>query len=189
MGTQPAEKDEPLARRAPDIQAALDVLGWRTRAYEQEDERLSLWHVNLYWAHLSWANLERADLGGANLRRADLRHAQLQRVDFWGAYLENADFEWANLKEANLKQAQLQGANLWGAHLEGAFLGGTDLKGAFLGEAYLKGVKPSAGEDFERLVEQLVSVKTLYRAILDPQLEERLKQRDRERYEWLTKTQ
>jgi Pentapeptide repeats (8 copies) len=97
MDTQPAEKDEPLAKRAPDIQAALDVLGWRTRAYEQEDERLSLWHVNLYRAHLSWANLERAYLGGANLRRADLRHAHLQRVDFWGAYLENADFEWANL--------------------------------------------------------------------------------------------
>jgi Pentapeptide repeats (8 copies) len=97
MGTQLSEPDDPIERRAPDIQAALDVLGWRTRAYEQEDERLSLWHVNLYRAHLSWANLERAYLGGANLRRADLRHAHLQRVDFWGAYLENADFEWANL--------------------------------------------------------------------------------------------
>lgn len=110
-----------LAARAPDVQAALTVLG-RLPATASETE---------YLFDLKKTELRGADLMGANLRDADLVGADL--VD---ASLVNADLRDANLVGANLVDAHLYGANLRGAHLEDANLRDADLDAADLEGAF-----------------------------------------------------
>ena len=62
--------------------------------------------IDLPFADLKGAHLEKTDLGGAVLRRADLEEA-----DLWGANLQGVDLSEANLQGANLSEADLQGAN------------------------------------------------------------------------------
>ena len=64
---------------------------------------------------------------------------------------------------ADLRGANLQGADLAGANLEGADLLGANLQGATLSHAILWLAK-------DLTIEQLATVKTLYRAKLDPPL-------------------
>jgi hypothetical protein len=92
----PIEQVPELQVRAPDVQAALTVLGRRQPAP---------------WPRGS------LDLDGTDLRKARLEYADLQ-----AASLLNANLQEAILDRANLQWAILDNANLQGAHLEGAQL-------------------------------------------------------------------
>lgn len=152
--SRPLEQD-----RATDIQAAITVLGRRTRYFQYgEDKRLDLFQANLrkmdlsqgHWeganfarAHLEGAILTEAHLEGAILTEARLEGAILGGVHLEGASLNGAHLEGAYLIEAHLEgatlsEAYLEGAGLHRAHLEGATLRGARLEGATLNEAHLE---------------------------------------------------
>jgi hypothetical protein len=114
--------DLPYLRfRAPDVQAAITVLGRRDLP-PGGGPPLELRDVDL----------RKGNIAGADLRGANFRGARLERM-----YLQDA-----RLEGANLSRARLQGANLHGTHLEGADLREANLRGAhFLSQAYLTGAK------------------------------------------------
>jgi uncharacterized protein YjbI with pentapeptide repeats len=106
-----------LRARAPDVQAAMTVLGRR---------QLPLGGASLLLL-----------LGGVDLRKANLIEANLEGADLSHAHLEGADLTGASLRGARLAHVHLEGACLRGANLEGAYLYGADLEGADLTHASL----------------------------------------------------
>lgn len=121
------------------------------------------------------ARLVRAKLWGADLMGADLTEADLTEADLW-----EADLREAKLTGAKLWGADLMGANLTGANLRGADLWGADLREADLQEANLREVdlrKAVLGGAEDLIIEQLSKVKTLYQAKLDPELEQKIKEK------------
>jgi len=120
------------AEPAPDIQAALTVVGHRPHRPERQ-------LIDLTSLHLTGAQLDNAYLPGANLTGADISRAQLAAAWLEGAALDGANLTGAYLVFANLTGAKLVGADLTGAKLEGAFLRGAKLEGAFLRGAHLAG--------------------------------------------------
>jgi hypothetical protein len=128
-----------LRVRAPDIQAAMTVLGRRAPAPGSTDQPLLLARTDLRRADLTDAHLKGTDLASAHLEGALLGGADLEQANLGGADLEQARLGGANLKQARLRGADLEGAFLRGADLEGADLGahleGADLRGAHLGGA------------------------------------------------------
>jgi hypothetical protein len=108
-----------LPLRAPDVQAALTVLG------HGEFERL-VEHV------------PRLDLIGADLRRANLFKANLQQATLANGSVQEANLNEANLHEAYFEETNLQGASLHDANLQGAYLGYANLQGAILHGANLQ---------------------------------------------------
>lgn len=169
-------------RLATDIQAVLTVLGRRTHTHKKGDkQRLNLMNADLRTADLREARLQGANLYKARLEGAYLQDAQLQDTYLRGAQLQRAclqrvQLQGAHLRDAQLQRADLRGARLQGAGLQDAQLQGADLRGAqldraCLAKAQLQGVQFSG-------VEQLLTVKTLYGADLDPLLWEQIHQRD-----------
>ena len=139
-----------LRLRAPDVQAALTVLGRGHFATpDPEAPPLDLADTDLRRAYLSKASLQRARLYSADLRRAhfddvNLQGATLNRAKLQEAHLRNANLQdavlhEANLQDANLSEANLQGADLSRANLQGANLRGTNLPGVNLDGANLDG--------------------------------------------------
>ncbi len=108
-GMQPSELPE-LVVRAPDIQAAITVLG--RGGFSSDQAVLPL------------------DLRLTDLRKADLHGLHLERAQLQDAHLEQARLQKAHLERAWLHGAHLEGASLWGAHLEQATLWDAQLKGA-----------------------------------------------------------
>ncbi len=157
--TPPAAGPSSLTVRAPDVQAAVSILGrWRRRLGEPAPvldlhsadlQGAGFRNAQLQRAYLPYTHLQDADLDHAQLQHANLDGAQLQRAylvdaDLQGAYLNDADLRGANLYYAELQRAylrgvKLQGAMLEGARLRGAFLAGADLRGVFLDDAELQG--------------------------------------------------
>jgi hypothetical protein len=150
----PLDQQPDLRTRAPDVQAALTVLGRGpfpkpTDPYAPHADRLDLPEVDLRKAELDGAHLEGALLSGAHLEGAsldgaDLEGALLGGVHLEGASLVGADLEGALLVSAHLERAFLIAANLKRARLEGADLKvasllRADLKGAWLEDADLRG--------------------------------------------------
>jgi pentapeptide repeat protein len=129
-----------LRLRAPDVQAALTVLGRGGFAASDRDAPpLDLSDTDLRRAYLRGADLRRVRLHSADLRRAhfdavDLRGATLNRANLQDAHLdgrlEDAALRGANLQDADLSNADLQGADLSHANLQGAKLPGANLPGA-----------------------------------------------------------
>jgi uncharacterized protein YjbI with pentapeptide repeats len=117
--------DEDLRFRAPDIQAALTVLG--RRQIEPNDPPLDLRTLDL-----RGADLGDAVLSGADIRNTDLRSADLRDADLRDANLEPADLRYADLTDADLSGASLDGALLEAAVLRRAVLRGADLHGRIL---------------------------------------------------------
>jgi uncharacterized protein YjbI with pentapeptide repeats len=145
---------DPLKARAPDVQAAMTVLGRRTIL--AADPPLELNNVDLRSADLHGVRLQQAILIGTQLEGANLDHAQLQEAYLSVAQLQGAILTYAQLQgaylngakleEATLSDAQLQGANLSNAQLQGAFLDRAQLQeakllGAQLQGAYLNGAQ------------------------------------------------
>ena len=113
-----------LEARAPDIQAALMVLG--RLVHREEDmaavvDRLQLFDTDLRGAFLVGANLQAALLGGAHLQGASLRDADLRGSFLIYAQLSDVTLHGTDLRGADLRCAQLEGAR----HLDHA-----DLRGA-----------------------------------------------------------
>jgi hypothetical protein len=139
-----------LRLRAPDVQAALTVLGRGHFADPDPDApQLDLADTDLRRSYLSRADLRRARLYGADLRRArfddtDLRgatliRAYLQEAHLLGANLQDAVLHHADLRDADLTDANLAGADLRHANLQGTKLDGVDLRGARLDGTGLPG--------------------------------------------------
>jgi uncharacterized protein YjbI with pentapeptide repeats len=131
----PIDEVPSLQTRAPDIQAALTIIG--RRPTEKDDPRLSLNQTDLREANLDEANLrevrlDEANLSDAGLTRANLKGAWLTKANLTGAWFEKANLTRAWLDEANLTKAWLYGANLSHADLER-----TNLMGATLDDANL----------------------------------------------------
>jgi len=113
-----------LETRAPDIQAALTVLG-RLVGPEEDIaavvDRLQLFDTDLRGGFLVGANLQFALLGGAHLQGASLRDTDLR-----GAFLVYAQFSDVSLHGTDMRGADLRCAQFEGArHLDHA-----DLRGA-----------------------------------------------------------
>ncbi len=123
-------------------------------------QKAYLWETNLKEAFLGKANLQEATLGEADLQKAILWEANLQEAFLGGANLQKTNLGGANLKEAFLGKANLQEATLGGTNLQKAILGGTNLQKAFM-----------------LSVEQLCTVKILYKADLNPEVEEKIKEK------------
>jgi hypothetical protein len=114
-----------LRERAPDVQAALTVLGRRLNELDP-----------LNPPHPPDPHL---DLRALDLRGADLYQADLSLADLRGADLRNAVIGRAGLSFADLRGADLRGARLWQTDLAGADLRQADLRGTSFSEVGLLG--------------------------------------------------
>jgi hypothetical protein len=120
-------------RPCPDIEAALDVIGHRRRAYDPTDDlRLDLSSADLEGAYLSRLDLGdivfwQTNLKNAHLQKADLESGFFAGVDLSGADLREAHLEWAHIQDAPPYKGNLKDAQLAGAHLEGTCLDSLDL--------------------------------------------------------------
>ena len=94
-------------------------------------------NVNLMYADLSNAELNRTDLSGSNLNGADLSGAYFYDADLTNANLSDTNLSGAHLSEANLTNANLSGADLSVAHLGRSILTGTDLSRANLNRTFV----------------------------------------------------
>jgi hypothetical protein len=125
--------------------------------------KANLRNSELYGARLRESDFRNADLRGANLIRADLRQGNFHRADFREAILEEV-----NLGDADLRDAQLGFAVFKGADFKDAKLSGADLRCADL-------------RDVKNLsIEDLKTVKTLYRAKMDEDVQEQLQKSKKE---------
>jgi Pentapeptide repeats (8 copies) len=113
----------PLRSRAPDVQAAMTVLGHLPADVNIKDSfskgpyRFGLGGVDLRFADLRGLNLRGAWLAESNLTRAELEGTDLRAASLWkalltSALLVNADIRGADLRQANLRHAWMQGARL-----------------------------------------------------------------------------
>ena len=126
-----SQAPQPPPKPAADLQAALTVLGRRTRTYNNgESQRLDLRNLDLRRANLSGAHLEGALLSGAHLEEANLQGIHLEEAILRAAHLEQANLSGAFMQKAFLAGAGLDGAILREAHLEEAFVSDTRLDGA-----------------------------------------------------------
>ncbi|MEV4146977.1 pentapeptide repeat-containing protein [Amycolatopsis sp. NPDC049691] len=122
-----------LKVRAPDVQAALTVLG---RRLEVPGEAIELQSTDLRACYLGQAALRGAFLGRAMLAGSDLTGCKLS-----GAWLRRANLRGVAASGADFRGAVLRDAILRGADLTGADLRGADLSNADLTEATLEGVR------------------------------------------------
>jgi Pentapeptide repeats (8 copies) len=102
-----AHDETRTTHREPDVQAALSVIGRRTRRHESEVARI--------------------DLEGTDLRNAEFSDANCTGIWFWRADLRGANFDGAHLGRAILQEADLSNADLRDAKLDKAVLYGTNL--------------------------------------------------------------
>jgi pentapeptide repeat protein len=128
---------------APDIQAALSVIGRRVTVHDGDAiinlNDLCLTRVNLESVNLSKATLNGADLRKAILAGAHLEGTQLVQADLSGAQLWNANLSGSHLESAKLTDANLENSKLVGADLSRISINSnTNFNGADLTEAYLE---------------------------------------------------
>ena len=122
---QPDKAESPLNRlltlqtRAPDVQAALTVLGRGNFGIELDLRRTDLRKADLKDAKFRGARLYDAALQLARLQDADLQGARLDRANLQGARLHDADLQGARLNGANFQEAQFDRATLRGALADG----------------------------------------------------------------------
>jgi Pentapeptide repeats (8 copies) len=131
---QTMEKRLPMRDRAPDIQAAITVLGRMPGAGQKRSCELSR-------TDLTRSDLDQGDLAGADLHYSDLSQSHLVGADFRRADLTGTWFVRALLIRARLHQADLRSAVLWQARLDRADLRATDLTSADLTGARLDGAR------------------------------------------------
>ena len=124
---------EPPLRLAPDIQAALDVIGRRRHTYRDgESQRLDLRGTDLRRANLAGAKLAGTILSEVRFEEANLAGIGLEEAILRAAHLENSNLADAKMQGAFLLNTSLNGARLRNANLQGAFLSGTRFDGADL---------------------------------------------------------
>lgn len=108
--------DTPTQIRA-DVQAALTVIGRRTKAHEEFDDDHQMFsesrRIDLHGTNLQGADLFGADLNGANLSQVNLAGARLLNTK-----LKFADLSDANLNDAKITESQLEDASLTGTQFQ-----------------------------------------------------------------------
>ena len=118
-----------LSKEMPtDIQAALNVLAWRSRSFQNgEDQRLELYGTDLRGLILkdiepsqNNPQAQGANFEGARFSDANFEDANLRGINFKNAILNNVIFRNAYLAQADLTDAELEGADLEGADLGNA---------------------------------------------------------------------
>jgi hypothetical protein len=117
LSPNPDPDTSTLASRAPDVQAAVIVLGRLPRI--GTSERIRIPRTDLHRSRLWQLNLNGALMGGI-----DLRNSRLWETSLEGADLGEADLRGADLSRARLTNAWLVGANLVGTTLDQAVLSG-----------------------------------------------------------------
>jgi energy-coupling factor transporter ATP-binding protein EcfA2 len=140
--------------------------------------KADLRYADMYQAFVVKANLRNSELRGARLRESDFRNADLR-----GANLKLADLRQGNFYRADFREANLAEANLGDADLRGAQLGLVDLKRADFNNALLTGADLRCADllDVKNLsLEDLKTVKTLYRAKMDEDVRQQLQKNNRE---------
>ena len=156
---------------------------------ESESDRMSaIQGAPLKKADLRYADFYQAFVVKANLRNAKLRGARLREADF-----RNADLRGAKLKLADLRQGNFQGADFREAILKEVNLGDADLRNAQLGFAVFTQADFNAAKltgadlrcadlgDVKHLsIEDLKTVKTLYRAKMDKDVQQQLQRINKE---------
>ena len=128
-------------------------------------QKTDLRYADIYQAFVVKANLRNSEMRGARLRESDFRKADLR-----GANLELADLRQGNFHGADFREAVLTDANLGDADLRDAQLGLADFKGADFNNAKLTGADLRCADlrDVKNLsIEDVKTVKTLYRAKMD----------------------
>ncbi|AWS40203.1 pentapeptide repeat-containing protein [Streptosporangium sp. 'caverna'] len=130
-----------LSLRAPDIHAALTVLGRRDPVRNQvlRLDRMVLPKANLASARLHDVDLHFSDLAEASLVGTDLTRADLTGVRLAGAILVDAVLYQADLRDAVLTRAIAEGVDLRGTDLTKAELRNANLRGARLDYGDLRG--------------------------------------------------
>src|SRR6266508_4439673 len=131
-----------LSDRAPDVQAAMHVLGRRPAAHGEV--RLQLSRVDLRRSYLSRSRLVSANIRHSSLAGAWLRYTRLDDGDLVNTDLRQANLRGARLMNADLVRAKLRGADLREADLRHADLRGADLVDTDLDRADLAGVRHDA---------------------------------------------
>ena len=141
-GTWEDADTPPALETHAELQAVLDVLGRRMRAYEFGKElRLDLNRLDLRGANLVGAHLERSALNGAHLEGAALNSCHLEYATCQQARFDGAWMARASLLGTNLQQASFVGARVARAIFNGADLAEANLEGVDLREA--RGLTPA----------------------------------------------
>ncbi|MFI7229955.1 pentapeptide repeat-containing protein [Nonomuraea angiospora] len=147
-----------LSLRAPDIHAALTVLGRRepVRGQVLRLDRVVLPKADLASARLHDVDLHFSDLTEARFVGTDLTRADLTRVRLAKAILADAILYQADLRDAVLAGAIAEGVDLRGADLSNADLRNVNLRGARLDYSDLRGARLSGavltGASLKRVV-------------------------------------
>jgi phage shock protein PspC (stress-responsive transcriptional regulator) len=101
---------EPMEARAPEVQAALNVLVRRRPLVT--DPRLDLSNLDLSGAYLNGEIVlvdSRFGIREGDLRGADLHGTDLRAASFFGVYLRGADFRGADLRGADFERVNPPG--------------------------------------------------------------------------------
>jgi len=138
----------------------------------------------------SGADMEGCYLMGANLRGASLKNARLANLSLLYTDAEDADFSGSDLTSAHLFGADLRNARLEGAIIKnsrltravfaGADLRGADLQGANFLQADLRGASFEGAnlvDAADLTSDQLLTVKSLYGARMEPVLLKQVQER------------
>ncbi|AHM59412.1 pentapeptide repeat-containing protein [Flammeovirgaceae bacterium 311] len=143
-----------------------------------------LTRTNLNYTNLSNSNLNSADISTSSLLECNLSNARLNQTNFENSTLNQADLTGAYASGTNFKdsfliktildkayliKADMRGAFLMEASLNGAYMTGADLTGANLYKADLRNAVGLT-------VEQLQQARTLYLTLLDPELEQQIRE-------------
>ena len=141
-------------------------------------KKADLRYADVYQAFVVKANLRNSELHGARLRESDFRNADLR-----GANLKLADLRQGNFHRSDFREAILAEVNLGDADLRDAQLGFADFKGADFNDAKLTGADLRCADlrDVKNLsIEDLKTVKTLYRAKMDKDARQQLQRINKE---------
>jgi uncharacterized protein YjbI with pentapeptide repeats len=108
-------------------------------------EGADLQSVDLGWADLTRANLEKTNATCARFHRANLQEAMLNSwvaltADLSGANLRSVRATRANFVRTNLYRARLMEGNFWKADFRGANIEGADFSGANLEHTVMNGL-------------------------------------------------
>jgi uncharacterized protein YjbI with pentapeptide repeats len=94
----------------------------------------------------------------------------IETVENWKESLENVNFYETNLQKAHLPEANLEGAGLDSANLKRTDLTEANLQRVNLWKVYQENFTKS------EFINQLCEAKTLWQAILDPELKKQVRE-------------
>ena len=127
-------------------------------------------------------NLSNCYLAKINLKHVDLSGSELYQINLKEAFMEQSKFDSASLTESNLQSGKLRWSNFKGARLGYADFSACDLRDsnfegadfyrANLGGANMRGANLRVARNIT--AKQLLETKSLFRTVLDDQLQEEI---------------